>query len=124
MDVCKGCKDTDCENHISMLGNEDGVNVAELCATRWSDVSKTAKWLIETQYVIGVEHNFLEIIAHIKNANDYHNAVDENVLPLCEVADEGEPCTQDDELDPFYEVLDNVIDSALLGKAYPLTYMG
>jgi hypothetical protein len=124
MDICKGCNDTECDNHVSISGHEDSVTVANLCEARWAEVSKTAEWLLETQYVIGVEHDFLEIIAQIKNERDYLNACDENVLPLCEVAEEGEPCTEDDELDPFYEVLDNVIDSALLGKAYPLTYMG
>ena len=95
---------------------DDCVNVAELSPKQWHEVSQTAKWLMQNN-MSGVEYDLLNRISQIKNERDYLNACDEydNATKVDAIGTA---------LDGFYYVLDDVIDCALLGKAYALPYMG
>lgn len=90
------------------------INVAELTPEEWADVAQTAKDLMRRN-MGEVERNFLERISRIKTERDYLNACDEY--------DNLEDCINT-ELKTFLDTLDNVIDTALLGEAYALPYMG
>lgn len=91
------------------------INVAELTVEQWKQVSLTAQWLMKHNMTL-IEYNLLQRISRIKNERDYLNASDEYDNENSEI--------KYTDLQAFYDTLDNVIDCALLGKAYALPYMG